>query len=75
MSAKAMETDTKNALGVLNDAELNAVNGGSISDTVGAVSVAVGKAVDKLLDVVLPAGISCGGPYYNPCGGPGRGGW
>ncbi|MEH2560726.1 hypothetical protein V1289_000353 [Bradyrhizobium sp. AZCC 2289] len=71
MITKAMKTEAKNESCVLDDAELDAVNGGSISDTIGAVSSAIGKVVEKAVDTIVPGPSGyCSWPT-NPCKSPG----
>jgi hypothetical protein len=71
MITKAMKTETKNESCVLDDAALDAVTGGSISDTIGAVSSAIGKVLEKAVDAIVPDPSGyCSWPT-TPCKTPG----
>ena len=65
MTRKSYES-ADNGCRILSDAELDAVNGGSISDTIGSVSAAIGKVVEKVVDTIVPGPSWHDGAYGRP---------
>jgi hypothetical protein len=51
---------------ILSDAELDAVNGGSVNDTIAGAGKALVSVLEKVVDTIVPGPSWCDGAYGRP---------